>query len=142
MLIPGSIEWKFRDIRPVQQIRRAQAHEGRARDDAIGVQNASRPECLCHSFHQLIYIFLRDLIKVSADDHASPPIEPARDKVRETLPVTTEKGLKRNNRHDRIGVGCNEGDKGFNIELGKQVKCEGGSWTLPRPTQKIPPPPI
>jgi len=108
MLVPDSIEWRFRDIRFVEQIRRAQTHEGRA---TVGVQNVSRPEYLRHSLHLLTDIFLRDLIKVSADDHASPPIEPARDKVREALPVTPAKGLERDNRHDRIRVGCDEWDK-------------------------------
>ena len=89
MLIMDGLEWRLFRIRPVEQIPCTYTHEGGARDDTIGVQNALRPECFCHSLQLRILIFLRDLVQVSADNHVRPPIEPARNKFRETLPVTT-----------------------------------------------------
>ena len=83
------------------------------------MQYASRPEYLCHSFQLLIYIFLRNLVQVRADNHVRLPIEPACDKFRETLPVTTGNLLERYNRYDRVRVGCHEADERFKIELGK-----------------------
>jgi hypothetical protein len=50
----------------------------------------------------------------------SPPIELARDKFRETLPVTTGKLLEGHNQCDRVRVGCYEADERFRIELGKE----------------------
>ena len=60
------------------------------------------------------------MVQVSADNHVRPPIEPARDKIRETLPVTTGNLIERHNRDDRIRVGCDEADERFKIELGKE----------------------
>src|SRR5258708_40067956 len=98
MLIPNGLKWRFDHTRSVEQIPRTQTHERGARNDTIGVQNASWPECLCHSLQLLIHVFLRDLVKVSADDHVCPPINPARNQFRETLPVTTGKLFKGHNR--------------------------------------------
>ena len=60
------------------------------------------------------------MVQVSADNHVRPPIEPAHDKIRETLPVTTRKPLERHNRYDRIQVGYHEADKRFKIERRKE----------------------
>ena len=104
MVTPDAREWGFDGVRIVEQIPRAQTHEGGARDYTIGVQNASRPECLCNNPQLLIHIFLRDLVKVSADDHVCPAIDAARDEFRETLPITTGELFKGNNWHDRVRV--------------------------------------
>ena len=65
----------------------------------------------------LFHILLRDLIEVSADNHVCPPIEAARDKVRETLPVTTGKLLKGDNRHYGVRIGCDKADERLEVEL-------------------------
>ena len=101
----------------------ALTHVGGTRDHTIGVQNTLRPECLCHSLQLLIHIFLRDMVQVSADNHIRPPIEPARDKFGETLPVITGNLLERHNRYDRIRFGCHEADERFKIELGKESEA-------------------
>jgi hypothetical protein len=120
MLIPDGLEWRFGEIGFVEQIPRAQTHEGRARDHTVGVQNTSRPECLRDSLQLLVHIFLRDLVKVSADDHVCPPIEATRDEFRETLPVTAWKLLEGHNWYDRIRVGCHKADERFKVELLKE----------------------
>ena len=122
VLIPDRLERRFGQTRSVQQVPRAQTHKGGARNDTIGVQNASRPECLRHSPQLLVHVFLRDLVKVSADDHICPPIDPARDQFRETLPVTTGKFFKGHDRHDRVRVGCHKTDERFKIELSKEIR--------------------
>jgi len=65
-------------------------------------------------------MILRDLVQVSANNHVRSPIEPARDKLRETLPVTTRKLFEGHDRYDCIRVGCHEADERFKIELGKE----------------------
>jgi hypothetical protein len=86
-------------------------------DHTTGVQNASRPGCLCQSPQSLIHIHRRELVQVSADDHVRPPIDPARDKFKVTLPVATWNLIERHNRYDCVRVGCHEQ---FKIELGKE----------------------
>ena len=118
-LIPNGLEQGFGRFRYVNQISRAQTHEG-ARDDTIGVQHATRPESLFHRLQLLIHIFRRDLVQVSADNHIRPPIEPTRDKCRELLPVTMGKLLERHDRYDRVRVGFQDADERFRIELEKE----------------------
>ena len=65
-------------------------------------------------------MFLRDLVQVSADNYVRPPIEPARNRFRETLPVSMRNILERHNRYDRVRVGRHETDERFKIELGKE----------------------
>ena len=65
----------------------------------------------------LIHIVSRDLIEVSADNHACPPMDVTRDKVRETLPVTTGKLFKGDNRYNGARVGCNEADERLEVEV-------------------------
>jgi hypothetical protein len=91
-------------------------------DHTIGVQNTSWPGCLCQSPQLLIHILRRDLVQVSADDQVRPPIDPARDKLKETLPVTTWNLIERYNRYDCVRVGCHEASEQFKIELGKEGK--------------------
>ena len=59
---------------------------------------------------------------MSADDHVCLAVETVRDKVGETHPVTAGKALKRDNRHDRVRVICNEADERFGIEL--ETRCQ------------------
>ena len=68
----------------------------------------------------LVHIFLRDVVQVGADNHVRPPMEPARDKGREPLPVTMGKLLERHDWYDRIRAGCHEADERFRIELRKE----------------------
>ena len=65
----------------------------------------------------LFHIFWRDLIEVSADDHICPPIEAARDKGRETLPVATGKLFKGDDRHNSVRFGCDKADERLEGEL-------------------------
>ena len=115
---PDCLEWRFGHIRFVEQIRCAQTHEGGAKDDTIGVQHAARPERLFHNLHPFVDTFLRDLVKMGADNHACLPIEAVCDKAGETLPVAIGEVLKRDNRHDHVGVMSSEADERFEIELG------------------------
>jgi len=119
-LIPDGLKRRLGHTRLVEQIHRTETHEGGARDHTTGVQNTLRPECLCHGLQLLTHIVLRDLVQVSANDHVRPAIEPVRDKVRETFPVTTWDLLERHNRYDRVRVRCHEADERFKIELGKE----------------------
>jgi len=119
MLIPDGLKRRFGHTRLVEQIHRTQTHEGGARDHTIGVPNTLRPECLGHSPQLLIYIVLRDLVQVSANNRVRPPIEPVRDKFRETFPVATRDLLERHNRYDRVRVRCHEAEERFKIELGE-----------------------
>ena len=121
ILIPDGLERRFVCVRSVEQISRAETHEGGAMDHTIGVQRASRPECLCHSLQLLTHIFLRDLVQVSADNHVRRPTEPALDKFREMFPITTGKFIERHNGYDCIRFACHEAGKRFKIiGLGKR----------------------
>lgn len=86
----------------VEQFSCTKTHEGGTWDDGIFVHNVSRPECFCHSRSLLFHIVLRNLIKVSTDNHVRPPTEATRDKVRETLPVATGKLLEGDNGNNGI----------------------------------------
>ena len=117
LLGPDSLEWRFGYITFVEQIPCAQTHEGGARDDPTGVQRATRPECLFHNLQPFVDIFLRDLVKMSADNYFCLSIEAACDKVGETLPVAVGEILKRDNRHDHVGVINSEAGERLEIEL-------------------------
>ena len=119
MFVPDGLKSRFGGTRFVEQIHCAQTHEGGARDDTISVQNVVRPECLCHSFQLHIRIFLRDLVKMSTNNHLGPQIEAVRDKFREAPPVPTGKFRKGDNRDDFTRVGCHETHERFKIGLGK-----------------------
>ena len=119
ILLPNGLERGFGCLGSVEQISRAQTNEGGARNHTIGVQNASRPECLCDKLQLFIHILLRDLVQVSADNHLPPPLEPARNKFRKTLPVTTVDLLERYDRYDHIRVGCHSAEERFTIGLEK-----------------------
>jgi len=54
---------------------------------------------------------------VSAHNHVCSPLEAARDKVRETLPVATGKLFKGDNRYNGVRVRCDEADERFEVEL-------------------------
>ena len=115
--IPDGLERRFGQNRSIEQIPCTQTHEGGARDHTVGVHNVLRPECLCHGLSLLFHVVSRDLIEVSADDHVCPPIEAARDKVRETPPVATGKLFKRDNRHNDVRLGCDKADERLEGEL-------------------------
>ena len=65
----------------------------------------------------LFHIVCRDLIEVSANDHVCPPIEAARDKVRETPPVATGKLFKGDYWHNSVRIGCDKADERLEVEL-------------------------
>ena len=117
IILPDFLERRFVVTGFVEQISCTQTHEGGAWDDRICVHNVFRPECFCHSLSLLFHVVLRDLIEVSADNHICPPIEAARDKVRETLPVATGKLLEGDNRHNGVRVGCDKADERLEVEL-------------------------
>ena len=69
-------------------------------------------------------IFSCDLVKMSADNDVCPPVETACDKVRETLPITTGKLFKGDNRHNSIRVGRDKADERFEVGLRSKVRRE------------------
>ena len=79
ILLPDGLKWRFFAIGFVQQIPRTETHEGGAGDDRIRVHHVFRPEGLRHGLLLLFYIVLRDLVEMSADNDAGPPIEAIRD---------------------------------------------------------------
>ena len=65
----------------------------------------------------LFQVALGDLIEVSTDNHVCPPMDPTRDKVRETPPVATGKLFKGDNRHYGVRLGCDKADERLEAEL-------------------------
>ena len=60
---------------------------------------------------------------MSADNYICFPIQAACDKVGETLPIAMGEVLKRDNRHDHVGIMSSEADERLEIELGTRLSA-------------------